>query len=385
MTHSLGQRKFSQRDSQLRPSQQGSQKFQLQELDELRLEAYENSRIYKQKVKKFHDQQILRKDLRVGQKTDLKSLTKNSSSTTPPMELKPLLNHLNYAYLDNKEQLPIIIANNLCQEQEDKLLNVLRQQKKAIGWKLSDLPDINPFICMHRILMEEEIKPIRQQQRRLNLTILDVVKKEVTKLLATGIIYPISDTQWVSPMQVVSKKSGMMFTKNKQDELINTRLPSPVHLAPLRTPTCHLDYVMLQRCVISLFSDLLEDFMEVFMDDFTVYADSFEACLSNLSKVLKRCIDTNLVLNCEKCHFMVTEGIMLGHLVSNRGIEVGKSKIDIISSLPNLTSVRDCNFAYDQAGEQRKFQLQELDELLLEAYESSKIYKQKVKKFQDLQ
>ncbi|RDY06307.1 hypothetical protein CR513_09725, partial [Mucuna pruriens] len=80
-------------------------------------------------------------------------------------------------------------------EQEDKLSNVLRQQKKAIGWKLSDLPGINSSIYMHRILVEEEIKPRRKQQRRLNLTILDVVKKEVTKLLTAGIIYPISDSQ----------------------------------------------------------------------------------------------------------------------------------------------------------------------------------------------
>ncbi|RDY14421.1 Retrovirus-related Pol polyprotein, partial [Mucuna pruriens] len=87
--------------------------------------------------------------------------------------------------------------------------------------------------------------------------------------------------------------------------------------------------------MINIFSDLLQDCMEVFMDDFTVYTDSFETCLSNLSKVLKRCIDTNLVLNFEKCHFKVIEGIVLGHLVSNRGIEVDKSKIDIITSLPN--------------------------------------------------
>ncbi|RDX63882.1 hypothetical protein CR513_57626, partial [Mucuna pruriens] len=89
----------------------------------------------------------------VGQ-TDPKSLTKKSSSPSPPMELKPLSNHLKYAYLDKEQQLP---------EQEDKLLEVLRQQKKAIGWKLSDLPGINPSICTHKILMEEEIKPIRQQ------------------------------------------------------------------------------------------------------------------------------------------------------------------------------------------------------------------------------
>ncbi|RDX98892.1 Retrovirus-related Pol polyprotein, partial [Mucuna pruriens] len=140
------------------------------------------------------------------------------------MELKPLTSHLKYAYLDREQQLPVIIANNLHQEQEDKLLEVLRQHKKAIGWKLADLPGINPSICMHRILMEEEIKPIRQQQRRLNPTLLDVVQKEVTKLLVVGIIYPILDSQWVSPMQVVPKKTGMTVMKNQQDELVPTRI-----------------------------------------------------------------------------------------------------------------------------------------------------------------
>ncbi|RDX82609.1 hypothetical protein CR513_36581, partial [Mucuna pruriens] len=91
---------------------------------------------------------------------------------------------------------------------------------------------------------------------------------------------------------------------------------------------------------MSIFSNLLQDCMDIFMDDFTVYADSFDACLGNLSKVLTRCIDTNLVLNFEKCHFMVIEGIVLGHLVSNRGIE-----IDITTSLPNPTFMREvCSF-----------------------------------------
>ncbi|RDX82875.1 Retrovirus-related Pol polyprotein from transposon 17.6, partial [Mucuna pruriens] len=96
-----------------------------------------------------------------------------------------------------------------------------------------------------------------------------------------------------------------------------------------------------QRCMISIFSDLLEDCMEVFMDDFTVYVESFEACLHNLSRVLHRCIDNNLVLNFEKYHFMVTKGIVLGNLVSTRGIEVDKAKIDVISSLPNPASMRE--------------------------------------------
>ncbi|RDX94694.1 hypothetical protein CR513_22897, partial [Mucuna pruriens] len=119
-----------------------------------------------------------------------------------------------YAYLDKEQQLPVIIANNIHQE----------QHKRAIGWKLSDLPSINPSICMHRILMEEEIKPIKQQQRRLNLTFLDVVKKEVTKLLDARIIYLNSDSQWVSLVQVVPKKSEMIVTKNQHDELVPTRI-----------------------------------------------------------------------------------------------------------------------------------------------------------------
>ncbi|RDX84775.1 hypothetical protein CR513_34125, partial [Mucuna pruriens] len=97
----------------------------------------------------------------VGQ-LDPKASNANSSLPPPPMELKPLPSNLKYAYLDAEQQLPFIIANNLHREQEDKLLQVLREHKKAIRWKLSDLPGINPSICMHRILMEEEAKPIRQ-------------------------------------------------------------------------------------------------------------------------------------------------------------------------------------------------------------------------------
>ncbi|RDY01285.1 Retrovirus-related Pol polyprotein from transposon 17.6, partial [Mucuna pruriens] len=209
---------------------------------------------------------------------------------------------------------------------------------------------------------------------------------------------PISDSQWVSPVQVVPKKSGMTVIKNQQDELrvcidyrrlnqatCKDHFPFPfidqvleklvgkshyyfldgfsgymqIHIAledqHKTTFTCPLSTFAyscmpfglcnasstFQRCMTSIFSDLLQDCMEVFMDNFTVYANSFDACLENLSKVLRRCIDINLVLNFEKCHFMVIEGIVLGHLVSNRGIEVDKSKIDIISSLPNPSSVQE--------------------------------------------
>ncbi|RDX84063.1 Retrovirus-related Pol polyprotein, partial [Mucuna pruriens] len=103
-----------------------------------------------------------------------------------------------------------------------------------------------------------------------------------------------------------------------------------------------------QRCMINIFSDLLEDCMEVFMDDFTVYAKSFEACLNKLSKVLCRCIDSNL------CHFLVTNGIVLGHLVLARGIKVDKAKIGVISSLPNPASVREVRLFLGHAGDSFK-------------------------------
>ncbi|RDX84923.1 hypothetical protein CR513_33956, partial [Mucuna pruriens] len=107
-------------------------------------------------------------DQLTGPSPDPKVSIDNSSFLSPPMELKPLPSHMKYAYLDVEQQLLVIIASNLRREQEDKLLSALRQHKKEIGWKLSDLLGINPSICMHRILMEEESKPIRLQQRRMN-------------------------------------------------------------------------------------------------------------------------------------------------------------------------------------------------------------------------
>ena len=85
-----------------------------------------------------------------------------------------------------------------------------------------------------------------------------------------------------------------------------------------------------QRCMMAIFSDFVEKIMEVFMDDFSVFGSSFDNCLDNLSKVLQRCEETNLVLNWEKCHFMVQEGIVLGHKISSRGIEVDRAKVETI-------------------------------------------------------
>ncbi|XP_074270750.1 uncharacterized protein LOC141594645 [Silene latifolia] len=134
----------------------------------------------------------------------------------PIVELKPLPSHLKYAFLGNEETLPVIISSKLTKEQEEALIRVLKQHKEAIGWTMADIKGISPTLCMHRILLEDEAKPVRQPQRRLNPPMMDVVKKEVLKLLHVGMIYPISDSQWVSPTQVVPKKSGLTVVENHE-------------------------------------------------------------------------------------------------------------------------------------------------------------------------
>ncbi|XP_057770988.1 uncharacterized mitochondrial protein AtMg00860-like [Salvia miltiorrhiza] len=106
---------------------------------------------------------------------------------------------------------------------------------------------------------------------------------------------------------------------------------------------------------MSIFSDLLENCIEVFMDDFTVYGQTFDSCLDNLEKVLQRCVDKSLVLNYEKCHFMVREGIVLGHVISGRGIEVDKAKIEIIAKLPYPTNIKQLRGFLGHAGFYRRF------------------------------
>jgi hypothetical protein len=107
------------------------------------------------------------------------------------------------------------------------------------------------------------------------------------------------------------------------------------------------DPASFQRCMMAIFSDLIEKVMEVFMDDFSVYGKTFKDCLANLDKVLRRCQEADLVLNWEKCHFMVREGIVLGHKISEKGIEVDKAKIEVIEQLPPPTNVKGvCSFLW---------------------------------------
>ncbi|GJY49397.1 reverse transcriptase domain-containing protein [Tanacetum coccineum] len=162
----------------------------------------------------------VRKELKVYEARTVKSFV----DEPPEVELKDLPPHLEYAFLEGDNKLPVIIAKELDVEEKYALIKVLKSHKRALAWKLSDIKGINPEFCTHKILMEEDYAPAVQHQRRVNPKIHDVIKKEVEKLLEAGLIYPISDSPWVSPVHCVPKKGGMIVVVNEENELILTRL-----------------------------------------------------------------------------------------------------------------------------------------------------------------
>ncbi|KAK1630613.1 hypothetical protein QYE76_004928 [Lolium multiflorum] len=146
--------------------------------------------------------------------------------TTPPpkedpvFDLKPLPDNLKYAHIDDKKIYPVIISSKLSEIEEERLLEILKKHRGAIGYTLDDLKGISPSICQHAINMEDDAKPVVEHQRRLIPKMKEVVRNEVLKLLEAGIIYPIADSRWVSPVHCVPKKGGMTVVPNDNDELI---------------------------------------------------------------------------------------------------------------------------------------------------------------------
>nr|GEV53328.1 reverse transcriptase domain-containing protein [Tanacetum cinerariifolium] len=168
----------------------------------------------------------VRKKLKIYEAKNVKS----SIDEPPDVELKDLHPHLKYAFLECDDKLSVIIAKDLSDEKKTALIKVLKSHKRAIAWKLSDIKGINPEFCTHKILMEEDFKPAVQHQRRVNPKIHDVIKKEVEKLLDARLIYPISDSPWVSPVHCVPKKGGFTIVENEENELILTRLVTGWHV-----------------------------------------------------------------------------------------------------------------------------------------------------------
>nr|GEX51992.1 reverse transcriptase domain-containing protein [Tanacetum cinerariifolium] len=309
----------------------------------------------------------VRKELKICEaKSD-----KSSIDESLKVELKDLPPHLEYAFLEDDDKLPIIIAKDLSVEEKTALTAVLKSHKRAIAWKLSDIKGIDPEFCTHKIIMEEDFEPAVQHQRRVNPKIHDVIKQEVLKLLDAGLIYPISNSPWVSPVHCVPKKGGFTVVENEDNELILTRLVMgwrvcidyreniihcPYRFAYRRMPFRLCNTLgTFQRCMMAIFHDMIEKTIEVFMHDLSVFKNSFQSCLSYLERMLKRCEDTNLYLNWEKSHFVVKEGIVIGHKISKQGIEVDKAKVDVITKLPHPITVKGIRCFLGHVGFYRRF------------------------------
>jgi hypothetical protein len=294
---------------------------------------------------------------------------------SPKKELKPLPESLKYKFLGQAKSLPVITASYLIDAQEEELLGVLREHKEAIGWTIEDIKGISPSLVMRKIHLKENSKPSREPQRRLNPAMQEVVRAEVIKLLDAGIIYPISDSKWESPIHVVPKRAGLTVIKNQDNELVPTRIQSgwrvcidyhklnaatrkdhfpfpfidqmverlaghkyycfldgysgynqvPVDLEDQEKTTFTCPFgtfpyhrmpfglcnapVTFQRCMISIFFDMVQRFMEIFMDDFSVFGSSFQECLDRLTLVLVRCKEKNLVLNGKNAILWLRRGL----------------------------------------------------------------------------
>nr|GEZ17351.1 reverse transcriptase domain-containing protein [Tanacetum cinerariifolium] len=208
------------------------------------------------------------------------------------VELKDLPPHLEYAFLEGDNKLPVIITKELGDEEKSSLI--------------------------------KDYKPAVQHQRRVNPKIHDVIKKEVEKLLDAGLIYLISDSPWVSPIHYVPKKGGFTVVENEENKLILTRLVTEWWVC--------IDYRKLNEATRK------DHFPLPFMDQMLerLVGNEYYFFLDGFS----RCEDTNLSLNWEKSHFMVKEGIVLGYKISKNKIEVDRAKVDVISKLPHPTMVK---------------------------------------------
>nr|GEV09886.1 reverse transcriptase domain-containing protein [Tanacetum cinerariifolium] len=229
----------------------------------------------------------IHKDLKV---IELKE-NKSSNDEPPEVELKELPPHMEYAFLGDNNKWPIIISDDLSVDEKTALIKVLKSWKQAIAWKLTDIKGIDPEFCSHKILLEEDYAP------------------------KTSALCP--------------KKGGMTVVTNDENELVPTRLVTGWRVC--------IDYRKLNEATRK------DHFPLPFMDQMLerLVGNEYYCFLDRFSeKMLKRCENTKLTLNWEKSHFMVKEGIVLGHRISKKGIEVDKAKIDVISKLPHPTTVK---------------------------------------------
>nr|GEW97642.1 reverse transcriptase domain-containing protein [Tanacetum cinerariifolium] len=255
----------------------------------------------------------VRKELKICKAKSDKSLIDEPLE----VELKDLPPHLKYAFLEGDDKSPVLIAKDLSVEETTALITVLKSHKQATAWKLSDIKGIDPEFCIHKILMEEDFE----------LAMLERLTGNQYYCFLDGF-------------------SGYFQIPIDPKDHEKTTFTCPYETFAYRRMPFGLCNALgtFQRCMMAIFHYMIEKTMELFMDDFSVFGNSFQ------KRMLKRCEDTNLCLNWEKSHFMVKEGIVLDHKISKQGIEVDKAKVDVITKLPHPKTVKGIRSFLGHAG-----------------------------------
>ncbi|GJZ65587.1 reverse transcriptase domain-containing protein [Tanacetum coccineum] len=313
----------------------------------------------------------IRKELKICEAKNDKS----SIDEPPEVELKDLPSHLECPFLEGDDKFPVIIAKDLSVEEKAALIKVLKSHKRAIAWKLSDIKGINLEFSL------EEPPSNIQVPKKGGFTI---VENDENELIPTRLV-----TGWrvcidYCKLNEATRKDHfpLPFMDQMLERLAGNeyycfldgfsgyfQIPIDPHDQEKTTFTCpsgtfafrRMPFGLcnapgtFQRCMMAIIHDMIKKTMEVFIDNFLVFGNLFGNCLSRLDKMLKRCEDANLCLNWENSHFMVKEGIVLGHKISKNGIEVDKSKIDVIAKLPHPTTVKGVRSFLGHVGFYRRF------------------------------
>nr|GEU38835.1 DNA-directed DNA polymerase [Tanacetum cinerariifolium] len=288
---------------------------------------------------------------------------KSSIEEPPDLELKDLPSYLEYAYLEGVDKLPAIIAKDLKVDEKEALLKAIKKEvikllDAGMIYPISDSSWVIPIHCVPKkggitIVENEnnELIPVRLvtrwrvciDYRNLN----DATRKDHFPLpFMVQMLERLAGNEFYCFLDGFSGYFQILISPPNQEKTTFTCPYGTFAYRRMSFGLCNAPRTF-QRCMMAIFHDMIEKTMEVFMDDFSIFGDSFSSCLSYLDPMLQRCEDTNLSLNWEKCHFMVKEGIFLGHTIFKIGLEVDRAKVDVIAKLPHPTTVKECIDAFE--------------------------------------
>nr|GEX75639.1 reverse transcriptase domain-containing protein [Tanacetum cinerariifolium] len=319
-----------------------------------------------------HEQYMpsFKKELKVCEAKIVKSFI----DEPPEVKLKDLPPHLEYAFLEGDNKFPVIIAKELGDEEKSALIKdykpVVQHQRRVnpkihdvikkeveklldagLIYQISDSPWVSLIHCVHKkggftvVENEEnELIPTRLvtgwrvciDYRKLN----EATRKDHFPLpFMDQMLERLAGNEYYCFLDGFSGYFQIPIDPHDQEKTTFTCPYGTFAYRRMPFGLCNAPGTF-QRCMLAIFHDMVEKTMEVFMDDFSVFGNSFENCISRLDKMLQRCENTNLCLNWEKSHFMVKEGIFLSHKISKNGIEINKAKVDVIAKLPHPTTVK---------------------------------------------